>query len=113
MSALPLGTHVHISGTLRKEHAFDSDFGIQRTYYARGEPPTMGHLNAPPISRGVVVGQRTIHTGATHHDYYDGATYVQDRGSARSVYLVAYHLRRKPVICGPDQVEPILEGAEE
>lgn len=101
MSTLPLGTPVTITGQTVKVHHAGGRVGYQDAGL-----PTMGYYNAPPVSEGVIVGQRTITPGYTSRDPEWGSSFRPDTGASRNVYLVAFHLRRRPVMCAPHQIAP-------
>lgn len=100
MKNLALGQRVLMSGTVRKAHTAD------RTEYPDAGLPGSGlYGDDRTFSEGVIVGKRTVVTGKTIYDYTEGTrTFVHDQDSALTLWLVAFHLRRKPVLCRDDQV---------
>lgn len=57
-----------------------------------------------PVTEGVIVGKRTMFQGITE-SYYDEQNCFLPCES-KQVWLVAFHLRRKPVMCLDRQIEP-------
>lgn len=71
------------------------EFGLLRTRWMPTEAPA---------SVGVIVGKRTVQEGITeHYGYEEAACFLP--GGSRTIYLVAYHLSRKPAMCLPEQIE--------
>lgn len=56
---------------------------------------------------GVIVGSRTVMDGWTTGGYDQPLGFSPKQGTARRVWLVAYHLRRKPVMCFDHQVQAL------
>lgn len=123
MNDLTLGTRVVMTGTVAKEQHVHSELYPypMRTTYEEQALPSMtiyragGKVETREFAKGVIVGKRTVVPGKT---VLDGAPETYERvflpevGSGRVVYLVAYHLRRKPVMCFPEQIcpEAAMEG---
>lgn len=60
-------------------------------------------------AKGIIVGIRTLSDGTVEGGYYDEpATYRPTR--TFTAYLVAYHLRRKPVLVLPEHLTPAQPG---
>lgn len=102
MSDFQLGDRVTMTGTayLRK------DTGTYPEQWSEGELPKLNTYDNPKTyDTGIIVGKRTVMDGWTGGGYLDEAYYFQPKqGSAQEVYLVAFHLRRKPVMCFPHQL---------
>lgn len=62
-----------------------------------------------PYEEGVIVGRRTVSPGETVTDY-DSKKYMATPGESKGVWLVAFDLRRKPVMCFDHQVSPVEGG---
>ena len=56
----------------------------------------------PPADRGIIIGKRSIQQGLTEHEDYRAVFLPCE---TTTVYLVAYHLSRRPVMCLPEQIE--------
>ena len=105
-----LGQRVTMSATVEKRRyserhtvtVFEESPLPQRIIYPRRETYT----------EGVIVGWRTVMNGYADGDYEDGRYFVQKEGSAKRVWLVAFDLRRKPVMCFDHQVSAIEEKKE-
>ena len=106
-----LGDRVRILGTVEKVHTFEDDGTLSTGYEeAPGAPwdysdPRAGDAR-PTYERGIVVGKRYTQTGRT---YYDPPWGDVDPPSFRptgsvTVYLVAYSLHRRHVMCLPSQI---------
>ena len=102
MGDFTLGQHVRMTGTVRKVRA---GFGRARTEYVAAPLPGTGHYGDDrTFADGVIVGKRTVVTGRTHYSHNEPPCFVADPGSARTVWLVAFHLNRKPAMCWTDQI---------
>ena len=109
MGDFMLGQHVRMTGTVHKAH---TGFGRARTEYVAAPLPGTGRYGDDrTFADGVIVGKRTVVTGWTHYSYSEPACFVSDPGSAQTVYLVAFHLSRKPAMCWPDQITASEGGA--
>lgn len=63
----------------------------------------------PPADRGLIIGKRSIQQGVTDYDT-DGHTAPTFFPCERTtIYLVAYHLCRRPIMCLPGQIAPETE----
>ena len=104
MKDLPLGAKVHITGTVVKVKQRTHNYSKVVIGYEEGPPPT--RCNYPDdkvFTEGVIVGSRTIQDGEAFWE--DGSSYYQPTaGTARNVWLVAFDMRMKPVMCLDDQV---------
>lgn len=106
MSDFQLGDRVTITGTVEKVHR-DS----WTIYEEAGKPWQYGGWEGKrEFSEGVVIGLRTVQNGKTYWDMYEPATFVQEPGTAKRVWLVAYNLNYKPVMCFPHQIERITNA---
>lgn len=109
MRDFTLGQRVRMSGTVRKVR---TGFGRAQTEYVDASLPGTGHYGDDhTFSDGVIIGKRTVVTGRTHYSHNEPPCFVAAPGSARAVYLVAFHLNRKPVMCWPDQIVDAEGGA--
>ena len=98
-----LGQRVRMTGTVEKVH---SGPGGGYTKFLESRLPVRHTHSGPQIAltSGIVIGARTVQPGRTHWSY-DGAVFMPDIGKARRVWLVAFDLRRKPVMCFDHQLE--------
>lgn len=112
MSDFSLGDRVRILGTVEKVHTSEDD-GTFSTGYEE-VPGAPWNFTGPrkegdwkrTYERGIVVGKRHPQTGRT---YYDPPFGDVDPPSFRptgsvTVYLVAYSLHRRHVMCLPSQI---------
>ena len=105
MSAFQLGQRVRMSGTVAKVRA---GFQGSETRYRDADLPGTGIYGDDRVfSEGIVIGKRTVIEGRTVYSSYDGAVFMAEQGSARPVWLVAFHLSRKPAMCSAEQLEVI------
>ncbi|WBL18487.1 hypothetical protein [Citricoccus sp. NR2] len=74
-----------------------TEYGLLRTRLVELEAPA---------ETGVIVGWRTIQQGVTEYYHYGDPPCFLPCESTQ-VWLVAFHLRRKPVMCFDHQVEAI------
>ena len=103
MSKFELGDRVVISGTVRKVYP-----GAGRTEYKKQDGAPWDYMGTKQSTRreyteGVVVGKRTMQMGKTEGGGWDYPATFRCDGSIE-VYLVAYHLRRKHVMCLEEQL---------
>ena len=103
MNATPehhLGEWVRMSGTVEKVREFS------RTEFREAPLPVKYEYDCTEtdLSIGVIVGSRTVQPGRTERDWYEGPTFMADIGAAKRVWLVAFNLRRKPVMCFDHQL---------
>lgn len=97
-----LGQRVKITGTayLRKNASPEQ--------WDEAPLPTLNIAPTPvTYDTGVIVGSRTVMNGWTYGGYDEPMTFTPAHGTARRVWLVAFHLRRKPVMCFDHQVEAL------
>lgn len=108
MSDFKLGDRVTISGTTSKIKEYPSV-----TYKESSRLPV--RHNYPDdkfFSEGVIVGSRTVQDGTTSNEEESGGyIFRPERGTARRMWIVAFDLRMKPVMCSDDQVT-LLESDE-
>lgn len=98
MSDYQLGQRVRISGTAVKAH----DYGT--TVYREGPLPSLlAYPKSKEYNEGVIVGARTTIEGEAWHDD-NGRNFSPNKGTAKHVWLVAFEMRRKPVMCFDHQV---------
>lgn len=102
-----LGQPVTITGTAVKKKTFSSTAYTDVTY-ANGPLPTRQNYDNPRIyTKGVIVGARNITDGKVKGGGDDdGYYYVPTRGTSRRVWLVAFDLNMKPVMCFAHQLAP-------
>lgn len=95
-----LGEKVRMSGTAKKVR------DTRRTEFKEDPLPFKYEYDGTKteLSIGIIVGSRTARSGTTDYDWEDGATFKPDIGSARRVWLVAFNLYRKPVMCFDHQL---------
>lgn len=104
-----LGQRVKITGTayLRKNASPEQ--------WDEAPLPTL-NISPTPVTydTGVIVGSRTVMNGWTYGGYDEPVTFTPAHGTARQVWLVAFHLRRKPVMCFDHQLAafPMPESIE-
>ena len=109
-----LGDRVTMTGTVIKRRTGRTSKRVDTTYqdapvpvlrstYPRGKA-RVDHYAVD----GIVVGKRTIQPGSTVY-HYDMPEW-RPGPETYEVYLVAFALRRKPVMCRPDQLTPLEEG---
>lgn len=106
MSQYELGQRVRITGHTKK----------MRDYMAKKEGTSYPKLGLPRISdawgnskevdAGIIVGVRNVADGSNNSE--DGYTWFCPKpGTSRKVYLVAYDIRKRPVMVFPDQIESV------
>lgn len=101
MTEFNLGDRVTMTGTayLRK------NTGTYPEQWSEGELPKLNTYDNPrTYNTGIIVGKRTVMNGWTGGGWDEAYYFQPQRGSAQEVYLVAFHLRRKPVMCFPRQL---------
>ena len=103
VSDLNLGDRVRILGTVEKWHD-----GARTGYREVPGPPW--DCSGPwkkddgkrTFEHGIVIGKRHPQTGVTRYDLYEGPEFRSD--GAVAVYLVAFDLHRRHVMCLPTQL---------
>lgn len=121
MSEFNLGDRVTMTGTVVKKQTTYSEWNpypMTTTYEESARPSTRinragGRVEDREFWVGVVVGKRTVVPGKTVIDTpieYGERVFRPESGAGRVVYLVAYHLSRKPVMCFPEQLQPEDDG---
>ena len=104
MSDYQLGQRVRISGTAVKAH----DYGT--TVYREGPLPSLlAYPEKREYDEGVIVGNRTTIEGEAWSDD-NGRNFSPNKGTAKRVWLIAFEMRRKPVMCFDHQVAAIATG---
>lgn len=106
-----LGQRVRMTGTVEKTHT-----NYRRTEFVATGLPVL-NLYPKPITydEGFIVGKRTVQPGKTHISYYNYNSEIifkPDIGGALTVWLVAFHLRRKPVMCFSNQLIVLTETGD-
>lgn len=109
MAEFNLGDKVRMSGTVEKVRThIDNEFGhsTPRVEFHDGRLPLVGTgTKRQTIADGVIVGQRTVQPGRiAYGDWEDPTEFIADKGAAENVWLVAFDLRRKPVMCRTHQI---------
>lgn len=102
MTTFTLGQQVRINGTayLRKNASPER--------WSEGPLPNLDIYPDPvTYDTGVIVGKRTVMDGWTTGGWDVPLGFRPKTGTARTVWLVAFHLRRKPIMCFDHQVESI------
>ena len=96
-----LGDRVAMTGTVVKTHMYE-DNSVLTKYPEVPLPRDRG----VPVTEGIIVGKRSLRNGhSTWSPMYD-FRWLPDPTSF-TVYLVAYSLMRKTVMCLPNQLTPI------
>ena len=96
-----LGDRVTMTGTVVKAHVYE-DNSVLTKYPEVPLPRDRG----VPVTEGIIVGKRSLRNGrSTWSPMYD-FRWLPDPTSF-TVYLVAYSLTRKTVMCLPNQLTPI------
>lgn len=80
-----------------KELPGRSEYGLLRTRLIE---------STAPVAEGVIVGKRTMAQGITESYYSDESACFLPCESSQ-VWLVAFHLSRKPVMCFENQVQAL------
>ena len=121
MSDPKLGDRVHLLGAVekvrdlstwrpRQSHCIYTEAleGWPQIKAADGRADGHGHLlrtrlmeAEPPADRGVIVGKRSFQQGLTGYEDYRAVFLPCE---TTTVYLVAYHLSRRPIMCLPEQI---------
>lgn len=109
MAEFNLGDKVCMSGTVRKTHTErTNDFGrlVPCVEFIDSGLPLVGTgSKRRTTADGIVVGQRTVQPGRIEYgDWEDPTEFIADTGKAENVWLVAFDLRRKPVMCRTHQI---------
>lgn len=105
-----LGDRVRFTGTVTKQHDYP------KTLYVESEPPRCFDRvkGGVPYTEGIIIGRRTVTPGETEtiteFDGYRrhipvGKRFIPTPGASRRVWLVAFDLRLKPVMCFDEQVQ--------
>ena len=103
-----LGDRVAMTGTVVKTHVYE-DNSVLTKYTEVPLPRDRG----VPVTEGIIVGKRSLRNGhliwnpLIWNPMYD-ASWLPDPTSF-TVYLVAYSLMRKTVMCLPNQLTPISD----
>lgn len=121
MSTFQLGQRVTISGTVEKVrdrvnwtpkdgvHIYREARADWATIKALPSTPVWGRLRthlveaATPALEGVIVGKRTMAQGLTETSHDEWPVFLMCE--TIQVWLVAFHLSRKPVMCFENQIE--------
>lgn len=103
MAELTLGQRVRYTATLTR-----TDDPVARRRRVWRPDPTWGH---PDGREGIVVGLRTLANGISDWDPDGGYEWVPQE--TFPAVLVAFHVRRKPVLCPVDAVTPAADPAPE
>ena len=116
MSEFNLGDRVTMTGTVVKKQTVHSEWAPypMTTTYEEAHLPSMwinrsgGRVEDRVFNHGVIVGKRTVVPGKTVIDTpieYGERVFLPEIGAGRVVYIVAYHLSRKPIMCFPEQLQ--------
>lgn len=112
MTDFQLGDRVKLSGTIRKTWTVTRTF---RTIYVECGLPFdyTGPWTNPRViyDQGTVVGKRSFQTGSTSYGSWDDNRTFRADGAV-TCYQVAFHLRRKPVLCLPSQLT-LIDDADD
>lgn len=108
---MKLGQRVKITGTAKKDKGYESYSGGRfLTTYVDGPLPKIWNRDGGTMyDEGVIVGRRTVQDGETRYEYDGLPVFKQTIGTAKPVWLVAFDLRYKPVMCFEHQVEPLKQ----
>ena len=102
-TAYALGDRVTMTGTVVKTHIYEDNSVL--TKYPEVPLPRDRWV---PVTEGIIVGKRILRNGrSTWSPMYD-FRWLPDPTSF-TVYLVAYSLMRKPVMCLPNQLTTISD----
>lgn len=106
-----LGQQVIITGQVIKdqvpEHGPLRERDAPFYHWSRVHPITTYVQHPAPAEHGVIVGKRTVMDYRLFGGTYDEPTEAQViRGSARTAWMVAWDLHRKPILCLDGQVTP-------
>lgn len=107
MSDFQLGDRVTITGTAVRVKDYEHGHWTSKVDFIEMGPPQIKDSwnQTTKISEGVVVGKRTVQEGIIQYFYEDLPQWKPEIGATKTVWLVAFHLRRKPVMCFPHQIE--------
>lgn len=101
-----LGDKVRMSGTVYKDRIDDKTTYVDSPYvpYRIGT----GTYSNPEkrFETGIIVGKRTMREGITHSSLGEEPAWFEPTTSF-PIYLVAYNLHHKFVMCRPEQLEKI------
>lgn len=97
-----LGQQVKFAETLKRRMTYDK----QAIGKAHGRRWDSGTQWAPVERIGVVVGRRTLSNGYVNQGYYDEPTTYHGVHTF-TAYLVAFDLRRKPVLVLPEHITAV------
>lgn len=99
-----LGHPVTITGTAAK---YKNGYGTVK--YIDGPVPMRNNYDNPRhFHEGIIVGSRHV-TGGTTTNWDEGRAFVPTTGTSRRVWLVAFDMYMKPVMCFDHQVKPLKE----
>lgn len=107
MSDYQLGDRVTMTGTVAKIHEEE-----WTRFRESGVPTRIAYPEDKTYTSGVIVGSRTVQEGTRWTDHDDDWGYCSGyapKGEARRVWIVAYDLRRNPVMCFDDQISKEAE----
>ena len=96
-----LGDRVAMTGTVVKTHMYEGNSVL--TKYSEVPLP---RDRGVPVTEGIVIGKRSLRNGHMRWDPMYDLRWLPDSTSF-TVYLVAYSLTRKTVMCLPNQLTPI------
>ena len=96
-----LGDRVAMTGTVVKTHMYEGNSVL--TKYSEVPLP---RDRGVPVTEGIVIGKRSLRNGHMRGDPMYDLRWLPDPTSF-TVYLVAYSLTRKTVMCLPNQLTPI------
>ena len=96
-----LGDRVAMTGTVVKTHVYE-DNSVLTKYTEVPLPRDRG----VPVTDGIIVGKRSLRNGHLIWNPMYDTRWLPDSASF-TVYLVAYSLTRKTVMCLPNQLTPI------
>ena len=92
-----------MTGTVVKTHMYEGNSVL--TKYSEVPLP---RDRGVPVTDGIIVGKRSLRTGHMRRDPMYDLRWLPDPTSF-TVYLVAYSLTRKTVMCLPNQLTPISD----
>lgn len=103
-----LGERVLMSGTVKKVH------DCARTEFVEAQLPYKLSYERHKIElpEGIIIGSRTVQPGRTVYDQWGGNEFRPDIGEAKRVWMVAFDMRRKPVMCFDHQIETAEEASD-
>lgn len=105
---IEFGQRVQFTWTLHRKRSSEHDsrgrwYHMHRWVCQRWETEP-----EPKPTEGIVIGVRTLADGTVTHNYDSGSEFKPTRHFR--AYLIAYDMRRKPVLVLPDYVHPILSA---